>query len=263
MIAMNKAVAIDKATPAAVDAVGDRASIVAGTGTYDTRHSAHLTARADELGVDGFLAVTPYYNKPPQRAIVRHFEEIAAATDKPVVVYNIPSRVIVNIEPATIAQLAEIASVTAVKQAHDDLDEARFIAQETLLDLYSADDNITFAFLELGAVGVISVASHVWGQQIKEMIVRHREGARKRQGQYRHRRIARAARAARPRVRPAEDPDEPDSDQGGAQSPRPQRRRLPAADGGADRGRAGAGARVPRTRRRAPTGVRVTATRLR
>ena len=113
---------------AAVDAVGDRASVVAGTGTYDTRHSAQLTARADELGVDGFLAVTPYYNKPPQRAIVRHFEEIAAATDKPVVVYNIPSRVIVNIEPATIAQLAEIANVTAVKQAHDDLDEARFIA---------------------------------------------------------------------------------------------------------------------------------------
>jgi 4-hydroxy-tetrahydrodipicolinate synthase len=161
---------------AAVDAVGDRASVVAGTGTYDTRHSAQLTARADELGVDGFLAVTPYYNKPPQRAIVRHFEEIAAATDKPVVVYNIPSRVIVNIEPATIAQLAEIENVTAVKQAHDDLDEARFIAQETRLDLYSGDDNITFAFLELGGVGVISVASHVWGQQIKEMIVRHREG---------------------------------------------------------------------------------------
>ena len=156
--------------------MGDRASVVAGTGTYDTRHSAQLTARADELGVDGFLAVTPYYNKPPQRAIVRHFEEIAAATDKPVVVYNIPSRVIVNIEPATIAQLAEIDNVTAVKQAHDDLDEARFIAQETRLDLYSGDDNITFAFLELGGVGVISVAAHVWGPQIKEMIVRHREG---------------------------------------------------------------------------------------
>ncbi len=161
---------------AAVDAVGDRASIVAGTGTYDTRHSAQLTARADELGVDGFLAVTPYYNKPPQRALVRHFEEIAAATDKPVVVYNIPSRVIVNIEPATIAQLAEIDNVTAVKQAHDDLDEARFIAQETRLDLYSGDDNITFAFLELGGVGVISVAAHVWGPQIKEMIVWHRDG---------------------------------------------------------------------------------------
>src|SRR5712692_9665929 len=79
---------------AAVDAVGDRATVVAGTGTYDTRHSAHLTARAHELGVDGFLAVTPYYNKPPQRAIVRHFQEIAAVTDKPIVAYNIPSRVV-------------------------------------------------------------------------------------------------------------------------------------------------------------------------
>src|SRR5206468_665074 len=113
---------------AAVDAVGDRATIVAGTGTYDTVHSVHMTERAHALGVDGILVVTPYYNKPPQRAIVRHFQEIAAATDKPVVVYNIPARVVIDIEPATIAQLAQIENVTAVKQAYDDLDEARFIA---------------------------------------------------------------------------------------------------------------------------------------
>jgi 4-hydroxy-tetrahydrodipicolinate synthase len=160
----------------AVEAVGDRATVIAGTGTYDTAHSAHLTGRANELGVDGYLVVTPYYNKPPQRAIVRHFEEIAAATDKPIVAYNIPARVIVNIEPATIARLAEIPNVAAVKQAYDDLDEARFIAQETRLDLYSGDDPITFAFLELGGVGVVSVASHVWGPQIKEMIRRYRDG---------------------------------------------------------------------------------------
>ncbi|HKI93515.1 MAG TPA: 4-hydroxy-tetrahydrodipicolinate synthase [Gaiellaceae bacterium] len=160
----------------AIDAVGDRASIVAGTGTYSTAHSVHLTERAHAVGVDGILVVTPYYNKPPQRAIVRHFQEIAAATDKPVVVYNIPARVIVNIEPATIARLAEIENVTAVKQAYDDLDEARFIAQETRLDLYSGDDPITFAFLELGGVGVISVAAHVWGPQIKQMIRRYRDG---------------------------------------------------------------------------------------
>ena len=110
---------------AALEAVGDRATVVAGTGTYDTRHSMHLTERAHELGVDAFLVVTPYYNKPPQRAIVRHFEEIAARTDKPVVVYNIPSRVVVNIEPETIEQLARIGNVSAVKQAHDDLAEAR------------------------------------------------------------------------------------------------------------------------------------------
>jgi 4-hydroxy-tetrahydrodipicolinate synthase len=161
---------------AALDAVGDRATIIAGTGTYDTRHSVHLTERAHEFGVDGFLVVTPYYSKPPQRAIVRHFEEIAAATDKPIVAYNIPARVVIDIEPATIAQLAEIDNVTAVKQAHDDLDEARFIAQETRLDLYSGDDNITLDFLGLGAVGVVSVIGHIWGEQMKQMIRSHREG---------------------------------------------------------------------------------------
>jgi 4-hydroxy-tetrahydrodipicolinate synthase len=161
---------------AAVDAVGDRATVIAGTGTYDTAHSVRLTERAHELGVDGFLVVTPYYNKPPQRAIVRHFEAIAAATDRPLVAYNIPARVVVNVEPATFARLAEIENVAAVKQAHDDLDEARFIAQETRLDLYSGDDPITLAFLELGGVGVVSVTAHLWGPRIKEMIRRHREG---------------------------------------------------------------------------------------
>ena len=163
---------------AAVDAVGPRATVIAGTGTYDTRHSAHLTELADPLGVDGFLVVTPYYSKPPQRAIVRHFEEIAARTDKPVVAYNIPSRVVINIEPQTIARLAEIDNVTAVKQAHGDIDEARFIAEETPLDLYSGDDPVTLAFLEVGGVGVVSVTAHVYGTQIKEMIRRFREGDR-------------------------------------------------------------------------------------
>ena len=161
---------------AAVETVGDRATIVAGTGTYDTAHSVHLTREATKLGVDAILVVTPYYNKPPQRAIVRHFEEIAGATDLPVVVYNIPSRVVVNIESATIARLAEIDNVVAVKQAHDDPDEARFIAEETRLDLYSGDDPNTFAFLALGGVGVVSVTAHLWGPQIAEMIRRYHEG---------------------------------------------------------------------------------------
>jgi 4-hydroxy-tetrahydrodipicolinate synthase len=161
---------------AAKDTVGDRATIIAGTGTYDTHHSVRMTERAHELGVDAVLVVTPYYNQPPQRAIVRHFQEIAAVTDKPVVVYNIPARVVINIESQTIAQLAEIENVAAVKQAHDDLDEARFIAQETRLDLYSGDDPITFDFLGLGGVGVVSVTAHVWGDQIKQMIRRYAEG---------------------------------------------------------------------------------------
>ena len=161
---------------AAVETVGDRATIVAGTGTYDTGHSAALTSAATELGVDAILVVTPYYNKPPQRAIVRHFEEIAGATHLPVVAYNIPGRVVVNIEPPTIARLAEIENVVAVKQAHDDADEARFIAEETRLDLYSGDDPNTLAFLDLGGVGVVSVTAHLWGPQIAEMVRRHRDG---------------------------------------------------------------------------------------
>jgi 4-hydroxy-tetrahydrodipicolinate synthase len=160
---------------AAVDAVGDRATIVAGTGTYDTGHSIHLTKQAEALGVDAILVVTPYYNKPPQRALVRHFESIAGATALPVMAYNVPSRVVTKIETATIARLAKIDNVVAVKQAHDDLDEARFIAQETRLDLYSGDDPVTFDFLGVGGVGVVSVTAHLWGPQIAEMIRLHRE----------------------------------------------------------------------------------------
>jgi 4-hydroxy-tetrahydrodipicolinate synthase len=160
----------------AVDEVGGRAKLIAGTGTYDTAHSAALTREATALGVDAILIVAPYYNKPPQRAIVRHFEEIASATDLPIVAYNIPGRVVVNIEPATIERLAEIDNVVAVKQALEDPAQARFIAEETRLDLYSGDDPNTFAFLELGGVGVVSVTAHLWGPQIAEMIRRYREG---------------------------------------------------------------------------------------
>ncbi len=106
---------------AALEAVGDRATVVAGTGTASTAHSCELTAAAHELGADAFLIVTPYYNKPPQRGIVAHFAAIAAETDRPLVVYNIPSRVVVNIEPETISRLAEIPNIRAVKQAHADL----------------------------------------------------------------------------------------------------------------------------------------------
>src|SRR5262249_20176861 len=160
----------------AVDAVGDRATVVAGTGTYSTAHSVHLTEQAHELGVDGFLVVTPYYNKPPARGTVEHFKAIAAASDRPIVVYNIPGRVVVNLEPETTAELAEIPTVTAVKQALDDLEQARRILAETDLDLYAGDDNLVYPFLELGGIGVISVLGHVVGPQIKEMIRRFRDG---------------------------------------------------------------------------------------
>jgi 4-hydroxy-tetrahydrodipicolinate synthase len=160
---------------AAIDAIGDRATVVATTGTYSTAHSAYLTERAHERGADAFLVVTPYYNKPPQRGIVAHFEEVAKASDRPIVVYNIPSRVIVNIEPDTISRLAEIETVRAVKQAHDDLAEARHIVA-TGLDLYAGDDPLLLPFLELGGVGVISVVAHIVGRQLADEVRAAREG---------------------------------------------------------------------------------------
>jgi 4-hydroxy-tetrahydrodipicolinate synthase len=154
---------------AALEEIGDRATVVAGTGTYDTRHSIDLTEKAHELGVDGVLVITPYYNKPPQRGIVAHFEAVAAATDKPVVVYNIPGRVVINIEPETITRLARIENVRAVKQANDDLAQAKHIV-ETGLDLYAGDDDLMLPFLELGGVGGVCVHTHVVGPQVKELV---------------------------------------------------------------------------------------------
>jgi 4-hydroxy-tetrahydrodipicolinate synthase len=154
---------------AAIEAVGDDASVVAGTGTYSTAHSIHLSERAQELGADALLVVTPYYNKPPQRGIVAHFEAIAHATDRPIVVYNIPGRVVINIEPDTISQLAEIESVRAVKQANDDLAQAKHIV-DIGLDLYAGDDNLIQPFLELGGVGGVCVHTHVVGPQVAAQV---------------------------------------------------------------------------------------------
>jgi 4-hydroxy-tetrahydrodipicolinate synthase len=160
---------------AALDEVGDRAIVVAGTGTYATDHSVHLTGRAHEIGVHGFLVVTPYYNKPPVRGIVEHFKAISAMSDRPIVAYNIPSRVVLNLETDAIAQLAEIPTVGAVKQANPDLEQARAIV-DLGLDLYAGDDDLVFPFLELGGVGGVCVHTHVVGPQVKKMVRRFREG---------------------------------------------------------------------------------------
>ena len=159
----------------AVDAVGDRGTVVAGTGTYSTAHSIHLTERAHEIGVDGFLVVTPYYNKPPQRGIVAHVEAIAAATDRPVVFYDIPSRVVVDAEPGTISQLAEIENVRAVKQAKPSIEAARHVVASGL-DLYAGDDDLILPFLEVGGVGGICVHTHIVGPKVKELIASYRAG---------------------------------------------------------------------------------------
>jgi 4-hydroxy-tetrahydrodipicolinate synthase len=160
---------------AAVAELDGRATVVAGTGTYSTAHSVHLTEQAHELGVDAFLVITPYYNKPPQRGIVEHFKAVAQASDRPIVAYNIPARVVINIEPETIAELAEIPNVVAVKQANDDLAQARRIV-ELGLDLFAGDDNILQPFLELGAVGGVCVHTHVVGPRVKEQVRLVRSG---------------------------------------------------------------------------------------
>ena len=160
---------------AAVDAVGARGTVVAGTGTYSTAHSIHLTERAHEIGVDGFLVVTPYYNKPPQRGIVAHLEAIAAVTDRPVVFYDIPSRVVVDAEPATISRLAEIENVRAVKQAKPSIEAARHVVA-CGLDLYAGDDDLILPFLEVGGVGGICVHTHIVGPKVKQLIASYRTG---------------------------------------------------------------------------------------
>ena len=154
---------------AALEAVGDRATVIGGTGTYSTAHSVHLTERAQRVGVHGALVVTPYYSKPPQRGIVAHFAAIAHASDLPIVVYNIPGRVVINIEPETISRLAEIETVRAVKQAYPDLGQARHIVDEGLT-LYAGDDNLIQPFLELGGAGGICVHTHVVGPQVAEQV---------------------------------------------------------------------------------------------
>jgi len=160
---------------AAVEAIGDRASVVAGTGTNSTAQSIHLTEQAHEAGAHAVLVVTPYYNKPPPRGIVEHFKAVAAATDRPVIAYNIPGRVVINIEPETMTELAEIPNVTGVKQSNADLDQARHIV-DLGLDLYAGDDDLVLPFVELGGKGGVCVHTHIVGPQVKEMIRLAREG---------------------------------------------------------------------------------------
>ena len=160
---------------AAVDEVGDRATVIAGTGTYSTAHSVHLTEQAHEIGVDGFLVVTPYYNKPPPRGIVEHFKAIAAVSDRPILVYNIPSRVVINIEPETMAELAEIDNVRGVKQSNPDPEQARRIV-ELGLDLYAGNDDLLYPFLEAGGAGGVFVFTHLVGNEVKEAIRRFKAG---------------------------------------------------------------------------------------
>ncbi len=140
-------------------------TVIAGTGTNDTRHAVHLTERATELGADAVLVVTPYYNRPSRRGLIRHYQAVASATDKPAILYNIPSRTGTNMPPDLLAELAEIENVSAVKQANPDE-----LQQIEGLDLYAGDDPTFLRALELGGAGVISVASHIVGEEMHRMV---------------------------------------------------------------------------------------------
>jgi 4-hydroxy-tetrahydrodipicolinate synthase len=147
------------------DEIGADATVICGTGTNDTRHSEHLTQAAAEAGADAVLVVTPYYNKPNRAGILAHYEAVAgAAGDVPVIVYNIPSRVIVNLEPDLLAELGRIDNVVAVKQAENDE-----IDQVEGLDVLAGNDDIFLRCLETGGTGGILVASHVVGKEMREI----------------------------------------------------------------------------------------------
>jgi len=155
---------------AVVEAVGDRAKIIAGVGTYDTAHSAHLAKAAAADGAHGLLVVTPYYSRPPQSGLVAHFTTVADATDLPVILYDIPPRSVVPIEWDTMRAVARHPNIVAVKDAKADLPGAAQIMVETGLAYYSGDDALNLPWLAMGAAGFVSVWGHLAASQLREML---------------------------------------------------------------------------------------------
>ncbi|MGI8615079.1 MAG: 4-hydroxy-tetrahydrodipicolinate synthase [Nocardioidaceae bacterium] len=155
---------------AVTEAVGDRATVVAGVGSFDTAHSVHLARQAARCGAAGLLAVTPYYSKPPQSGIVAHMRTIADATELPVMLYDIPGRTGVKLAHETLVELAGHQRVVAVKEASGDLYAGSWVMAETDLAFYSGDDAANLAWLAHGAVGVVSVVAHVAGAEYARMV---------------------------------------------------------------------------------------------
>lgn len=154
------------------EVVHGRGKLICGTGTYSTAETLELTQAAEDAGADGLLVVTPYYNKPPQRGLIAHFERVADATELPIIAYNIPARTATRIEHDTLLRLAETPNIVAVKDSTGDFQGlSRLIAEAPPdFEVYSGDDWATFGYVCLGAVGVVSVASHLVGPQIRQMI---------------------------------------------------------------------------------------------
>ena len=158
--------------------VGSRVSVWAGTGSNNTQHSVELSREAEQLGVDGVLLVGPYYNKPSQEGLYQHFRAIAEAINIPAMVYNIPSRTSSNILPETIARLAQIDNIVALKESSGDMNQVSQLAYllPEGMKVYSGDDSLTLPMMALGAYGVVSVASHLVGKDIQRMITAFNNG---------------------------------------------------------------------------------------
>ncbi len=159
-------------------AVAGKAKVIAGTGSNSTSEAIEATQKAAKLGVDGSLQVVPYYNKPPQSGIYQHFAAIASACDLPMMLYNIPGRTGQALEPETVAKLAQLAGIVAIKESTGNLDIASQIRSLTPPDfaIYSGDDSLTLPILSVGGVGVVSVASHLVGNEIQQMIAAFESG---------------------------------------------------------------------------------------
>jgi 4-hydroxy-tetrahydrodipicolinate synthase len=155
---------------AVVEAVGDRATIVAGAGNNDTRHTVEIARAAEKAGAQGLLVVTPYYNKPPQEGLIAHFRAAADATDLPVMLYDIPGRTGTAIATESMVRLAEHPRILAVKDAKGDLGETSWVLARTDLAYYSGDDMLNLPLLSIGAVGFVSVVGHIAGVRLREML---------------------------------------------------------------------------------------------
>jgi 4-hydroxy-tetrahydrodipicolinate synthase len=157
---------------AVLQAVGDRAAVVAGTGNYCTRESIELTREAEKTGVHAVMLVVPYYNNPPQEGLYRHFRAVAESTSLPVILYNVPSRAPRNLEAETVVRLSEVPNIAAVKEASGKLEQVTEIVARTppSFRVYSGDDSATLPLMGLGGYGVVSVAAHVVGREMRRMI---------------------------------------------------------------------------------------------
>jgi len=159
-----------------VSAVGDRATVVAGAGTYDTAHSIHLAREAEKAGAHGLLLVTPYYSRPPQSGLVLHFTAVADATDLPVMLYDIPPRSVIPIDVETLQRLSEHPRIVAVKDARNDLRVGTEVLATTKLAYYSGDDPVNLPWLSVGGVGFVSVIGHVVADRLRAMVDAYEAG---------------------------------------------------------------------------------------